>query len=527
MKGLHLKSWSLVLILALTSSTAFAQMTRQFSLSNPTPGRPDYVDVVIVDLDGDGNLDVYAVEESVVIGGSSSVEVEDDQFMNDGNGILSTSFTKETLYQSGLLYDNVNAADAEAADFDDDGNMDIVRVSSKRIFVLYTDANGDWDEAIQYNISDDNNNSGCSTNYVDVEVADFNDDGLPDFVVAQDNNCGCNPVFENDGNRAFTRHCNSGDASNTKSVSTGDINCDGDIDLLYGHSWRPIVLTGNGDFTFSTYFTITDVPGFDFRTVTADFAHVNGDGGCSGSSTNSGLDIYIVKNNLVNGNHNQRAYKKETFGYNRKWSKTISWLASDARFERNIVTNAEGLKDNGKTELVVVGQSNSNMNARRVNSGFDIINISSTFLSAKTSGAGIDFGDLDNDGDLDMVIASGSTVTFYENDFDDFTTPAPFTTTTDIIEINTEGEDLTSISHFPIPVAETGTFQYHLGENNTDVLLEMYDLNGTKINTMVNKVQQEGDHQISFETTALSAGVYIYHFKAGKTNSAGKLVVSK
>lgn len=499
-------------------------MTRRFALSNPTPGRPDYVDVVITDIDGDGNLDVYAVEESVVIGGSSSVEVEDDQFMNDGNGILSTSFTKETLYQSGLLYDNVNAADAEAADFDNDGNMDIIRVSTKRIYILYTDSMGDFDTVIQYNTSDANNTSTCSTNYVDVEVADFDGDGLPDFIVAQDANCGCNPIYENDGNRNFTRHCNSGDAVNTKTVSAGDINCDGDMDLLLGYSYQPKVLTGNGNFGFSTYYTVTNTPGFDYKTVVADFAHLNADGGCSGSSTNSGLDFYIVKNNLVNGKSNHRAYKKETNGYTKKWSNTFDWLASDARFERDRSTNAEGLKDNDKTELVVVGQSNSKMTARRVNGMSNIINISSTFLSAKTSGAGIDFGDLDGDGDLDMVVASGSTVTFYENEYDEFT--APFEESTDVIELPATAEDFSSVSYYPVPVSSNGTFQYQLNKAD-QVQLEICDLNGNVITSLINGHQNEGEYTVPFQTTGLSAGIYIYRFSAGTVTHTGKLMVSK
>lgn len=525
MKSLNMKMWSMIMILGLLTSSAFGQMTRRFSLANPTPGRPDYVDVIITDLDGDGNLDIYAVEESQVIGGISSVEVEDDQFMNDGNGILSTSFTSETLYQEGLLYDNVNAGDAEAADFDGDGNMDIVRVSSKRIFVLYTDNNGDWDEAIQYNTSDANNDNGCSTNYVDVEIADFNDDGLPDFIVAQDNNCGCNPIFENDGNRDFTRHCNSGDASNTKTVSAGDINCDGDMDIILGHSDRPVVRTGNGNFGFSTYYTVTNNPGFDYKVVVADFAHINTDGGCSGSSTNSGLDFYVIWNNTVNGKSKHKSYKKENSGYTVKWTNTFNWLASDARFERDRATNAEGLKDNNKTEYIVLGASSSNMTARRCTSGFNIINISSTFLSSKMSGAGMDFGDLDNDGDLDMVVASGSTVTIYENEYDEFTSPLPFDETVGFA--NTPNVEDMQVDLYPVPVTGTGIFQYEISENESPVLIELYDLSGTKVETIVQEVQNAGSYSQAFETAHLPAGVYVYRFSAGNIAQSGKMIISK
>ena len=514
----------MILVLAFTAGSTFAQMTRQFALANPTPGRPDYVDVIITDLDGDGNLDIYAVEESQVIGGSSSVEVEDDQFMNDGNGILSTSFTSETLYQTGLLYDNVNAGDAEAADFDGDGNMDIVRVSSKRIFILYTDDNGDWDEAIQYNTTDDNNNNGCSTNYVDVEVADFNGDGLPDFVVAQDNNCGCNPIYENDGDRDFTRHCSSGSASNTKTVSAGDINCDGDMDLLYGNSLQPKVLTGNGNFGFSTYYTVINYPGFDYKCVVADFAHINKDGGCVGTSTNSGLDFYVIWNNTSNGKSKHKAFKKETSGYSVKYSNTFDWLAADARFERDRATNDEGLKDNDKTEYVVVGRTNSKMTARRCTSAFNIINISSTFLSGKTSGLGIDFGDLDNDGDLDMVVASGSTVTVYENEYDEFTGSYP-PDFTDIPEISLD--ESSGLSYFPSPVGETGIFSYNVAESNALVTLELYDLNGRLVETFINEMQAQGDYKVPFSTGTLQTGVYVYRFNVAGIMSTGKLIISK
>ena len=87
------------------------------------------------------------------------------------------------------------------------------------------------------------------------------------------------------------------------------------------------------------------------------------------------------------------------------------------------------------------------------------------------------------------------------------------------------GDEL-SLQAFPNPVLTKTTIRYGLPEA-TMVLLEIYDLAGKKVSTLVNGKQQAGNQQISYDSSLLAEGIYLVKLAAGNQYHTFKLIVAK
>jgi hypothetical protein len=79
---------------------------------------------------------------------------------------------------------------------------------------------------------------------------------------------------------------------------------------------------------------------------------------------------------------------------------------------------------------------------------------------------------------------------------------------------------------YPNPVATTATFTYVLPEA-VWVRLEVYDVLGRRVATLVDEQQAAGTHRVVFNTQQLAGGAYFYQLQAGSHQSAGKMVVMR
>ncbi|CUS97018.1 T9SS type A sorting domain-containing protein [Candidatus Chrysopegis kryptomonas] len=61
----------------------------------------------------------------------------------------------------------------------------------------------------------------------------------------------------------------------------------------------------------------------------------------------------------------------------------------------------------------------------------------------------------------------------------------------------------------------------------TNAKIEIFDLSGKKINTVVDDVFEAGTHTIKFKANGLPSGVYIYRIQAGDFSSARKMILIK
>lgn len=87
----------------------------------------------------------------------------------------------------------------------------------------------------------------------------------------------------------------------------------------------------------------------------------------------------------------------------------------------------------------------------------------------------------------------------------------------DVFELN---------QNYPNPFNSQTTIAFSL-EKNSHVKLELYNVIGEKIMTLVNRAFEPGKHALQFEGSKLSSGVYIYKIIAGDYISSRKMIVIK
>lgn len=92
------------------------------------------------------------------------------------------------------------------------------------------------------------------------------------------------------------------------------------------------------------------------------------------------------------------------------------------------------------------------------------------------------------------------------------------------IEENNHPENISLYQNYPNPFNPTTTISYSLSESGF-VELNVYNLQGQIIRTLVNSKQNRGYHQIDFDATELTTGLYIYDLKMnGVTIDSKKMI---
>jgi len=80
--------------------------------------------------------------------------------------------------------------------------------------------------------------------------------------------------------------------------------------------------------------------------------------------------------------------------------------------------------------------------------------------------------------------------------------------------------------NYPNPFNPLTTIQYQLPEE-MKVRLEVYDLLGRKVATLLDRRIPAGYHEVSFDASSLASGVYIYRLVAGSFSKTRKMMVMK
>ena len=82
------------------------------------------------------------------------------------------------------------------------------------------------------------------------------------------------------------------------------------------------------------------------------------------------------------------------------------------------------------------------------------------------------------------------------------------------------------LTNYPNPFNPLTTIRFHLDESNK-ITLKIYNITGQEIETLVNRYQTAGKHEIAWQPKALPSGVYLYQLETEDFKQTRKLMLMK
>ncbi len=96
----------------------------------------------------------------------------------------------------------------------------------------------------------------------------------------------------------------------------------------------------------------------------------------------------------------------------------------------------------------------------------------------------------------------------------------------DIIEVTLIPERFSLLQNFPNPFNPSTVISFSLPQRER-VTLDVYNLLGQKVTSILNKEMESGSYDINFDASNLSAGIYFYTLRAGSFTSTKKMMLIK
>jgi len=149
-----------------------------------------------------------------------------------------------------------------------------------------------------------------------------------------------------------------------------------------------------------------------------------------------------------------------------------------------------------------------------------------------------------NDGDFEKILVTPFTHSILNPDY---TVPSSYTykiTVTDVMGFESDFSNEVEViatgidendqmikafalhQNYPNPFNPSTNITYELPEN-TQVRLEVFDMMGRKIQTLVNSRQSTGSYTVTFDASGLASGAYIYQLTVGDFSQSKKLFLIK
>jgi len=428
------------------------------------------------------------------------------------------------------------------ADFDKDGDNDFAAANFRQnsLSVMMNDGNGIFGSLTEINVG-----SGP----ISVIAADLNGDGYPDLAVVNQLTNDVS-ILLNNGDGSFPNQTTFPVYESPICLTGADIDCDGDIDLAVGHhnadyaSYISIV-ANNGDGTYaepvrylflSTVFSITaadiDNDG-DIDLAFADFynSHIgimpnNGDGSFGIIRTTS---VDSLPNSLFNTDF-------------------------DA---------------DGDIDLAVINSGSNNVEILDNNGNGHFTTLTTCGVGGMPSSV---FGaDFDGDGDIDLAVTNKNTddiSVLFNIGNGNFTTPVTYPAgdkpgailavdftgddIPDLMAINEGSDDVsllinklttdlpieeklpnkfTLFQNFPNPFNPSTNIRFNLVKAG-DVVIEIYNIIGQKVTTLIDERLSAGVHQVTWNGTDsdghnVASGIYFYQLETGEIIKSRKMILLK
>jgi hypothetical protein len=333
------------------------------------------------DYDNDGDLDLYVTNSG------------DNNFLyqnnNDGTftQILSGVIVNDGGYSRGTTW----------GDYDNDGDLDLFVANVTQDNCLYqNNGGGSFTKITDGEIVNDGGSSrSCSW-------VDYDNDSFLDLFVANSN--GENDfLYNNNGDGTFTKITEGeivNDWNDSWTASWGDYDNDGDQDLFVGtgSGENNILYQNNGDGNFSRIYD-DDIVNDGSTTISSSWGDYNNDGN---------LDLFVSN---TNGENNFLYWNNGNGSFQRIWDGEI---VNDGGSSYG---SSWGDYDNdGFLDLYVVnGGGQENFLYHNNGDGTFQKIWEDEIIYGSESPRGIAWGDYDNDGDLDLFIATVGNNLLYRN----------------------------------------------------------------------------------------------------------------
>lgn len=451
-----------------------------------------------VDIDNDNDLDLFVGEQSGNI-----------NFYRNTGTVTNPTFTFETENYSAIYVEGHSGP--FFADIDNDQDFDLF--VGDRDGDIYFFRNSGTSTIPSYALETKNLVSEIIVDmglFSYVTFADIDNDGDMDLFVGVEN-----------GNLNFYR--NTGTASNPiftleadSLISVGkrcspifaDIDDDGDFDFFSGEMegninfFRNTGSATNPIFALETNnFSAIDVGSLSTPAV----ADIDNDGD---------LDLFIgERDGNINFYHNTGAATNPILTL-----ETENFAAIDVGlFSTPTFTDI----DHDNDWDLFIGENSGNINFYRntgtsTNPVFTLETENFALLDTGYESAPC-FADIDGDGDYDFFAGEyDGGLYFYRN-----VTPLSVAS-----RIAPHLKNFKLYQNYPNPFNPSTMIKYNLPKSNR-IILQIYNLAGQEVATLVNEFQSAGEHEVTWQPNGLPSGLYFYRIQAGEYSEANKLILQK
>jgi hypothetical protein len=87
-------------------------------------------------------------------------------------------------------------------------------------------------------------------------------------------------------------------------------------------------------------------------------------------------------------------------------------------------------------------------------------------------------------------------------------------------------DEFSLMQNYPNPFNPSTRIEFTIA-NRSNVCLEVYDITGRMIETLVNEVKDPGTHNVSFDGKELASGIYLYTIITGNSTAVRKMLLIK
>ncbi|HCA42053.1 MAG TPA: hypothetical protein DEP28_02230 [Bacteroidetes bacterium] len=459
------------------------------------------MDIETADIDNDGDLDVLLAREFT----------PNKLLLNNGAGV----FTDGTIGR--LPQYNFDSEDIGVADFDNDGDIDVIFGSEDNAVHEFYLNNGQGVFTMQAGVIP----NGISNALL---VIDLNNDGFKDIIMGLMAPGNPSPpslprVLINNGNATFRDETSARmplTEMTPQDIKAGDLDNDGDLDLVWGNETGNKIFMNNGSGVFTDQsdmrLTVSGVE--ETRKVTLGDVDNDGD-----------LDIFFSNVAFRPGfNRTDRLLINNGQGFFADESST----RLPFEFEHTTDAVFYDFDFDGDLDMFVsISFSNMVVRAYRNNGQGIFEDATSEIMPAETLVESLALKLADLNGDLlpDLYMAHRRRVA---NDGYDRLLLRNDTATVGIFTLGNETANGFLLNqNYPNPFNPETKIKFSVMNNQDITNLSVYDLSGKLIETLVNQKLTQGVYEFNFNGKNLPSGIYFYVLKNGSQSETKKMTLIK